>query len=67
MTCPRNPFLSGRQPHTDDGSTGLSISYDVAERFRVSGWHGMWSKWMITVPLEAACADSRPSILRVTR
>ncbi len=52
---------------TDDGSTALSISEDVAERFRVAGWHvievdGHDLEAVATV-LAASNLDPRPSLL----
>ena len=52
---------------TDDGSTDLSISEDVAERFRVAGWHVMEVDGhdieAVSAALDAARADPRPSML----
>jgi transketolase len=52
---------------TDDGSTTLSISEDVAERFRVAGWHVVELDGhdieAVAAALEAARADPRPSML----
>ena len=52
---------------TDDGSTDLSISEDVAERFRVAGWHVVEVDGhdieAVSVALDAARADPRPSML----
>jgi transketolase len=52
---------------TDDGSTALSISEDVAQRFRVAGWfvqeidgHDIEA---VSAALDAAHADPRPSLL----
>lgn len=52
---------------TDDGSTELSISENVAERFRVAGWqvvevdgHDIEA---VSAALDAARADPRPSLL----
>jgi transketolase len=52
---------------TDDGSTDLSISENVAERFRVAGWHvvevdGHDIK-AVSKALAAAKADDRPSMI----
>ncbi|MFM0021653.1 transketolase [Paraburkholderia azotifigens] len=52
---------------TDDGSTTLSISEDVSERFRVAGWHvievdGHDLDALATALAEAKC-DPRPSML----
>ena len=52
---------------TDDGSTSLSISENVAERFRVAGWHVVEADGhdidAICAALDAARADPRPSLL----
>lgn len=52
---------------TDDGSTELSISEDVAERFRVAGWHVIEIDGhdiaAVSQALEAAKADDRPSMI----
>jgi transketolase len=52
---------------TDDGSTVLSISEDVAERFRVAGWHVIELDGhdieAVSAALDAARADARPSLL----
>ncbi|MEY4123086.1 MAG: hypothetical protein RLZZ457_1924, partial [Pseudomonadota bacterium] len=52
---------------TDDGSTELSISENVAERFRVAGWHVMELDGhdieAVSAALEAARQDPRPSML----
>jgi transketolase len=52
---------------TDDGSTALSISEDVAERFRVAGWHVVEVDGhdieAVSAALAAAKADPRPSML----
>jgi len=52
---------------TDDGSTELSISENVAERFRVAGWHVVELDGhdieAVSKALEAAKADPRPSML----
>ena len=52
---------------TDDGSTDLSISEDVAERFRVAGWHVVEVDGhdieAVSAALDAARADPRPSML----
>lgn len=52
---------------TDDGSTELSISENVAERFRVAGWHVLELDGhdieAVSAALEAARADPRPSML----
>lgn len=52
---------------TDDGSTALSISEDVAERFRVAGWHVVEMDGhnieAVSAALAAAQADPRPSML----
>lgn len=52
---------------TDDGSTELSISENVAERFRVAGWHVIeldgHDMDAVSAALEAARHDPRPSML----
>ena len=52
---------------TDDGSTDLSISEDVATRFRVAGWHVVEVDGhdieAVSTALDAARADPRPSML----
>ena len=52
---------------TDDGSTALSISEDVAERFRVAGWHVQeldgHDLEAVSAALDQAHADPRPSLL----
>ena len=52
---------------TDDGSTQLSISENVAERFRVAGWHVVALDGhdieAVSSALDAARADPRPSML----
>ncbi|MEY4749556.1 MAG: hypothetical protein RIQ60_1770 [Pseudomonadota bacterium] len=52
---------------TDDGSTDLSISEDVAERFRVAGWHVIevdgHDTEAVSAALTLAKADPRPSML----
>ncbi|MGE5668479.1 MAG: transketolase [Betaproteobacteria bacterium] len=52
---------------TDDGSTALSISEDVAARFRVAGWHVIEVDGhdfvAVDAALEAARQDPRPSLL----
>ena len=52
---------------TDDGSTELSISENVAERFRVAGWHVIELDGhdieAVSAALDAAHADPRPSML----
>ena len=52
---------------TDDGSTDLSISENVAERFRVAGWHVVEVDGhdidAVSIALEAARADPHPSML----
>lgn len=52
---------------TDDGSTALSISEDVAERFRVAGWHVValdgHDLEAVSAALQAAHEDPRPSML----
>lgn len=52
---------------TDDGSTELSISENVSERFRVAGWHVVevngHDMEAVSVALDAARTDPRPSML----
>lgn len=52
---------------TDDGSTDLSISEDVAERFRVAGWHVVevdgHDLAAVSAALAAAKLDPRPSLI----
>ncbi len=52
---------------TDDGSTDLSISENVAERFRVAGWHVVevdgHDLEAVSNALAATRADPRPSLL----
>lgn len=52
---------------TDDGSTDLSISENVAERFRVAGWHveevDGHDIEAVSTALDAARADDRPSMI----
>jgi transketolase len=52
---------------TDDGATALSISEDVAERFRVAQWHVQevdgHDIGAVSRAIEAAKADPRPSLL----
>jgi transketolase len=60
-------FLWDDNRITDDGSTALSISEDVAERFRVAGWHVQALDGhdidAVSAALDAARADPRPSLL----
>jgi transketolase len=52
---------------TDDGATHLSISEDVAARFRVAGWHVIevdgHDLEAVSAAIGAAKADPRPSLL----
>src|SRR5260370_9703068 len=52
---------------TDDGSTSLSISEDVSERFRVAGWHVVEVDGhdvdAISAALAVARSDPRPSMI----
>ena len=52
---------------TDDGSTTLSISENVAERFRVAGWHVQeidgHNPEQIDKAILAAQGDTRPSLI----
>jgi transketolase len=60
-------FLWDDNRITDDGSTALSISEDVAERFRIAGWHVQAVDGhdieAVSAALDAARADPRPSLL----
>ncbi len=60
-------FLWDDNRITDDGSTALSISEDVAERFRVAGWHVIEVDGhdidAVSRALDAAKQDLRPSLL----
>jgi len=52
---------------TDDGATSLSISEDVAERFRVGGWHVIEVDGhdieAVSAAIAAAKQDPRPSMI----
>ena len=52
---------------TDDGSTDLSISENVADRFRVAGWHVVELDGhdieAVSAGLDTARLDPRPSML----
>ena len=52
---------------TDDGATELSISEDVAARFRVAGWHVVevdgHDLEAVSAAIGAAKADPRPSLI----
>lgn len=52
---------------TDDGSTELSISEDVAERFRVANWHVIevdgHDVAAVSAAIAAAKQDDRPSLI----
>ena len=52
---------------TDDGSTDLSISEDVAQRFRVAGWHVAevdgHDVEAVSAAITAARWDTRPSLI----
>ncbi|MEO7336903.1 MAG: 1-deoxy-D-xylulose-5-phosphate synthase N-terminal domain-containing protein, partial [Caldimonas sp.] len=52
---------------TDDGATDLSISENVAERFRVAAWHVVevdgHDVEAVSTALAAAKADERPSLI----
>jgi transketolase len=52
---------------TDDGATGLSISEDVAARFRVADWHVVevdgHDLEAVATAIGAAKADPRPSLI----
>ncbi len=60
-------FLWDDNRITDDGATALSISEDVAERFRVAGWHVQAVDGhdieAVSLALDAAKRDPRPSLL----
>jgi transketolase len=60
-------FLWDDNRITDDGSTALSISEDVAARFRVAGWHVQELDGhdieAVSIALDTARADPRPSLL----
>lgn len=60
-------FLWDDNRITDDGATALSISEDVAERFRVGGWHVVEVDGhdidAVSRALDAAKQDPRPSLI----
>jgi transketolase len=60
-------FVWDNNEITDDGATSLSISEDVAERFRVAGWHVAEIDGhdieAISDALAAARNDDRPSLI----
>jgi len=60
-------FLWDDNRITDDGATELSISEDVAERFRVGGWHVVevdgHDIGVVSAALAAARRDPRPSLV----
>jgi transketolase len=60
-------FLWDDNRITDDGATSLSISEDVAERFRVAGWHVVEVDGhdidAVSAALDAAQQDPRPSLI----
>ncbi len=60
-------FLWDDNRITDDGATSLSISEDVAERFRVGGWHVVEVDGhdidAVSRALDAARQDPRPSLI----
>jgi transketolase len=60
-------FLWDDNRITDDGATALSISEDVAERFRVAGWHVQAVDGhdieAVSTALDAARRDPRPSLV----
>jgi transketolase len=60
-------FLWDDNRITDDGSTALSISEDVAARFRIAGWHVQEVDGhdieAVSAALDVAHADPRPSLL----
>ena len=63
----RLTFLWDDNAITDDGATSLSISENVAERFRVAGWHveeiDGHDMPAIDAAISAAKADPRPSLI----
>jgi transketolase len=60
-------FLWDNNKITDDGATSLSISENVAERFRVAGWHVSEVDGhdieAVSDALAAARQDGRPSLI----
>lgn len=60
-------FVWDNNAITDDGATSLSISEDVAERFRVAGWHVIEVDGhdieAISDAFAAARTDDRPSLI----
>jgi transketolase len=60
-------FLWDDNQITDDGSTSLSISEDVAKRFEVAGWHVQsvdgHDLAALHVALQVSRSDSRPSMI----
>jgi transketolase len=60
-------FLWDDNRITDDGATDLSISEDVAERFRVGGWHVVEVDGhdidAVSRALDAAKQEPRPSLI----
>ena len=60
-------FLWDDNKITDDGATSLSISENVAERFRVAGWHVAEVDGhdieAVSAALAAARLDERPSLI----
>jgi transketolase len=60
-------FVWDNNEITDDGATSLSISEDVAERFRVAGWHVAEVDGhdieAVSNALAAARMDDRPSLI----
>jgi transketolase len=60
-------FLWDNNEITDDGATSLSISENVAERFRVAGWHVAEVDGhdieAVSEALAAARGDDRPSLI----
>jgi transketolase len=60
-------FVWDNNKITDDGATSLSISEDVAERFRVAGWHVAEVDGhdidAVSDALAAARIDDRPSLI----
>lgn len=60
-------FVWDNNEITDDGATSLSISENVADRFRVAGWHVVELDGHDSAALDAAYAaaraDGRPSLI----
>ncbi|MBR0834821.1 transketolase [Bradyrhizobium manausense] len=60
-------FVWDNNEITDDGATSLSISENVAERFRVAGWHVLEVDGhdieAVSTAFAAARGDDRPSLI----